>query len=66
MILLKEEKEVLLHYINLFPSRWKSKIKSDWEGRCHPALRHIRNTYGPSWIMALTADKVRNSKIQGG
>lgn len=64
MILLKEHRDVLLHYVNTFPTNWKVKIKSDWDGICHPALRQIRNTYGPSWIMSLTTDKVKNSQIR--
>lgn len=66
MILQKEHKEALLHYIDTFPSKWKSEIKKDWDSFafCTPSLRALRNTYGPTWLMNLTAEKVRNSQVR--
>lgn len=66
MILTKESKEVLLHYIDTYPKKWKSEIKKDWDDFtwCTPSLRALRNTYGPTWLMNLTADKVINSQVR--
>jgi len=66
MILLKEHRDVLLHYIDTYPSKWKSEIKKDWDSFvwCTPSLRALRNTYGPAWLISLTADKVRNSQVR--
>lgn len=66
MILQREHKEVLLHYIDTFPSRWKAEIRKDWDspGFCTPSLRAMRNTYGPTWLMSLTRDKVNRAKVR--
>ena len=66
MILQKEHKEALLHYIDTFPNRWKAEIIKDWDSFafCTPSLRALRNTYGPSWLLNLTAGKVREAKIR--
>ena len=66
MILLKEHKEALLHYIDTFPNRWKAEIIKDWNSfaSCTPTLRVLRNQYGPSWLLNLTAVKVRGSKVR--
>lgn len=67
MKLQREHKETLLHYINTYPSAWKVKIKQDWDSFafCTPSLRALRNTYGSSWLMKLTANKVRESEVIG-
>lgn len=31
---------------------WKSKLINDWmQGRCQGALQHVRNVFGPSWLL---------------
>lgn len=59
----KEEKNILLEYINTCPN-WKMAIKRDWDRICPPVLRQIRNNYGPTWLMKLTANKVRSTEVQ--
>lgn len=66
MLLLKEHKETLLHYIDTFPNRWKSEIMKDWDSFsfCTPSLRSLRNSYGPRWLLSLTAAKVKEAKVR--
>jgi len=65
MILLREHKEVLMRYIDAFPNSWKVAIRKEWDSPfCLAPLRVLRNTYGPTWLSKLTANKVRSARVR--
>lgn len=66
MLLLKEHKDTLVHYIDSFPRSWKKEIRKDWDSFlfCTPSLRTLRNTKGPGWLTTVTAKQIRDSKVR--
>jgi len=55
-----EELGALIDYAERHGRNWKSKLNEDWMyARTTGALQHIRNSFGPNWLVSFNLEKAK-------